>query len=176
MVGKLLVASPSILNDHVFSRSVILMTENSSIGSMGFIVNKETNYSLEDLIPESKLNVPLFDGGPVNNDKLFYIHNNKNIPESIKIAENLFWGGDFNFIMNGIKEKKFHINSFKFISGYSGWEKNQLENEIKLKSWLIIKNDYDLIKIKNNLWSKIIKDVGGETAYFFMAPDYPGLN
>ena len=93
-----------------------------------------------------------------------------------KIGKNLFWGGDFNFIMNGIKEKKFHVDSFKFISGYSGWEKNQLENEIKLKSWLIIKNDYDLIKIKNNLWSKIIKDIGGETAYFFMSPDYPGLN
>ena len=107
MIGKLLVASPSILNDHVFSRSVILMIENSGTGSMGFIVNKQTNYCLDDLIQGSKLNVPLFEGGPVNNDKLFYIHNNKNIPESIKIGKNLFWGGDFNFIMNGIKEKKF---------------------------------------------------------------------
>ena len=42
MIGKLLVASPSILNDHVFSRSVILMIENSGTGSMGFIVNKQT--------------------------------------------------------------------------------------------------------------------------------------
>ena len=116
MIGKLLVASPSILNDHVFSRTVILMTESSEIGSMGFIINKQTNYSLNDLIQGSKLNIPLFDGGPVNNDKLFYIHNNKNIPESIKIGKNLFWGGEFNFIMNGIKEKKFHMNSFKFIS------------------------------------------------------------
>ena len=32
---------------------------------------------------------PLFDGGPVYNDKLFYIHKNKNIPESIKIGKNL---------------------------------------------------------------------------------------
>ena len=56
MIGKLLVASPSILNDHVFSRSVILMIENSGTGSMGFIVNKQTNYCLDDLIKGSKSN------------------------------------------------------------------------------------------------------------------------
>jgi putative transcriptional regulator len=81
MIGKLLVASPSILNDHVFSRSVILMIENSGTGSMGFIVNKQTNYCLDDLIQGSKLNVPLFEGGPVNNDKLF-------ISTTIKIFQN----------------------------------------------------------------------------------------
>ena len=95
MIGKLLVASPSILNDHVFSRSVILMIENSGTGSMGFIVNKQTNYCLDDLIKGSKLNVPLFEGGPVNNDKLFYIHNNKNIPARDRLKFELGSRTDF---------------------------------------------------------------------------------
>jgi hypothetical protein len=69
-----------------------------------------------------------------------------------------------------------HQYDFDSASCLAFLRKAGLENEIKLKSWLIIKNDYDLIKIKNNLWSKIIKDIGGETAYFFMSPDYPGLN
>ena len=49
--GHLLIAEPSILGDASFTRSVILLTEhNGTEGSIGFILNKPLNYTINDLI------------------------------------------------------------------------------------------------------------------------------
>ena len=52
-------------------------------------------------------------------------------------------------------------NDFIFTLGYAGWDKKQLDNEIKNGDWLI----HDTSKIifdKNpkTLWTKLIKSVG----------------
>jgi putative transcriptional regulator len=48
--GKLLIAAPAILTDKSFNRSVILLTEHNNEGSVGFILNKPTHYTVGDLV------------------------------------------------------------------------------------------------------------------------------
>ena len=54
--GKLIVATPSILGDFNFRRSVILLASHKTTGSIGFILNKKLNYklkhSLKDLVKD----------------------------------------------------------------------------------------------------------------------------
>ena len=47
--GKILIAEPSILTDKSFSRAIILLAEHNDEGSVGFILNKPTNYIMKDL-------------------------------------------------------------------------------------------------------------------------------
>jgi hypothetical protein len=71
--GHLLLSEP-FLNDEFFKRSVILLAENSSSGSMGFIINKPMGYYVHELIksfPESEM--PVYFGGPVENNSLFFL-------------------------------------------------------------------------------------------------------
>ena len=72
--GKLIVATPSILGDFNFRRSVILLASQKTSGCIGFILNKKLNYKLNDIVEDINIKFPLFYGGPVEQDNLFYLH------------------------------------------------------------------------------------------------------
>ena len=112
--GCLLIAEPTILNDMSFNRSVILLTEHSNDGSVGFILNKPLSYSINDLIPEIDANFMIYNGGPVEQDNLYFLHNVPElIPDSIEIAYGLYWGGNFEttkLLINDGKLSKENIN------------------------------------------------------------------
>lgn len=176
MTGKLLVAHPSLLGDQSFGRSVVLMAEHNEEGSLGFIVNQHTHYTLRDLVPELELDAPVFHGGPVDLDRLFYVHTLATIPHAKPLENDLFWGGDLEDIKVAIQSKQLPANQIKFLLGYAGWSKGQLSNECKSNSWLLVKNNYNLFIEEEQLWSTILRDLGGELAYYAAAPKYPGLN
>ena len=47
--GDLLISTPESLGDYYFNRSIIILTEVSDEEVVGFIINKELNYTLSDL-------------------------------------------------------------------------------------------------------------------------------
>ena len=95
--GQLLIAEPSIIGDISFNRSVILLADHTIEGSVGFILNKPLSYTINDLVPDVEADFKIFNGGPVEQDNLYFIHNVPDlIPNSIEISDGVFWGGDFN--------------------------------------------------------------------------------
>jgi len=67
--GRLLISEPFMLDPN-FKRSVILLTEHSSAGAMGFVLNHSADMMLGDIIPEiSYSELPLFKGGPVGSNR-----------------------------------------------------------------------------------------------------------
>lgn len=176
MTGKLLVAHPSLLGDQSFGRSVVLMAEHTDEGSLGFIVNQHTHYTLRDLVPELELDAPVFQGGPVDLDRLFYVHTLATIPHAKSLGNHLFWGGDLEDIKAAIHSKKLPINQIKFLLGYAGWSEGQLNAECKTNAWLLVKNSYNVFANEEHLWGTILRDLGGELAYYAAAPTHPGLN
>ena len=89
--GDLLIAEPNVLNDINFNRSVILIVECNQNGSVGFILNKALEYSTKQLLPNLKFNFPIYNGGPVQKENLYFIHNKPDlISESIKINNEIY--------------------------------------------------------------------------------------
>ena len=138
MEGDILIAHP-LLQDGFFNRSVIYMTNHNETESLGFVLNFKTQYKLRDVKPEIKNgNFPIYEGGPVAKDQLFYIHRlGNNITDSIKIKDDIYFGGDFFELMHLIEHGKVKTYDVRFFAGYSGWADGQLENEIKRNHWLI---------------------------------------
>ena len=70
--------------------------------------------SLHDFIPTLDSSIPIYNGGPVEQDNLYFIHK---IPElihnSIEIANGIYWGGDFNEINK--KENTFTSETQKYL-------------------------------------------------------------
>ena len=94
--GKLLVAEPSLTGDVSFNRSVVLLAEHNHEGSVGFILNKPLDYTICDLVTEIKIPFQVFNGGPVEQDNLYFIHKVPHLIEnSVEISDGIFWGGDF---------------------------------------------------------------------------------
>ncbi|MGB0357567.1 MAG: YqgE/AlgH family protein [Flavobacteriaceae bacterium] len=176
MTGKLLVAHPSILGDQSFGRSVVLMAEHNEEGALGFVVNQHTHYTLGDLLPEMGIDAPVFQGGPVEDDRLFYIHTKKDVANALPLGNGLFWGGELEDIKLALLSNKLPSNQIKFLLGYAGWSKGQLAEETKTNAWLLVKNSYNLFENEEQLWGTILRDLGGELALYSFAPNAPGLN
>src|SRR5690606_18989797 len=99
--GHLLIAEPSIIGDTSFNRSVVLLADHTSEGSLGFILNKPLGYSLKDLVPNTDADFKVYNGGPVEQDNLYFIHKIPDlIPESIEISLGIYWGGDFDVVLS----------------------------------------------------------------------------
>jgi putative transcriptional regulator len=178
--GHLLIAEPSILGDVSFTRSVLLLAEHNNEGSIGFILNKPLNYTINDLLPEIESYFKIYNGGPVEQDNLFFIHNIPAIiPDSIEISNGIFWGGDFETTKKLINEGKITKNHIRFFLGYSGWSVNQLETEMQENAWILSENtskDKLLSKASNLFWKEKIMEQGGEYVLFSNSPENPILN
>jgi putative transcriptional regulator len=178
--GQLLVAEPSIIGDDSFNRAVVLLAEHSLNGSIGFILNKPLAYTLHDLIPEVDSKIKIHNGGPVEQDNLYYIHN---VPElitnSIEISNGIYWGGDFEITKKLLIEGKISYRNIKFFLGYSGWDQNQLENEISENAWIPMENSLKnkiIGKAAISFWKEKIKEIGGDYLVWYNAPENPYLN
>lgn len=154
--GHLLIAEPSIVGDLSFNRSVILLADYNDEGSIGFILNKPLEYSLNDLIPETEANFKVHNGGPVEQDNLYFIHKVPQlIPDSIEISNGVFWGGNFEIVLTLLKDDKLTDSDIRFFLGYSGWEPQQLDDELESNAWIVSENVY-----KNELIEKSCASFG----------------
>lgn len=179
--GQLLLSEPSILGENTFSRSVLLLAEYSiKEGTIGFILNKPLDFSIGDLIPDINSNLTVYNGGPVEQDNLYFIHTvPKKINNSIEISNGIYWGGDFESLKNLLNEDKILKSEIRFFLGYTGWSKEQLESEIKDNSWVITENtekDKLLSTPTHNFWKEKIEAQGGDYILFSNAPENPILN
>ena len=178
--GQLLLAEPSIIGDISFNRSVILLADHNEEGSVGFILNKPLEYSINDLLPEINSSFKIYNGGPVEQDNLYFIHT---IPElitnSIEISNGIFWGGDFELTKNLINEGKITKEQIRFFLGYTGWSSNQLENELDANSWIVTANNHKSLLLKKSssqFWKQKIIELGGDYLIWSNAPENPVLN
>ena len=177
--GRLLIAEPSILNDSSFNRAIILITEHTDSNSIGFILNRPLEYTIQDLLPEIECNFRVYQGGPVEQDNLYFVHKVPNlIPDSLEVDNGIFWGGNFEslkfLLNNGTLEK----TDIRFFLGYSGWSKHQLEDEININSWFVSENDIENTFSEENstLWKNKILQKGGDYKLWANAPSDVNLN
>ena len=119
--STILISNPTF-TDNVFSSSVIYVLENNFNGSLGFIINKNT-----EKIHENSNSKIMF-GGPVDSESLYILD---------------FINDDLN---------KFNLTSplvnFKdkmILAGYTGWDSGQLEDEIFSNHWFPVDINLNMI-------------------------------
>lgn len=178
--GRLLISEPFMMDPN-FKRSVILLTEYSDGGAMGFILNHPSEFLLGDVLPElSYAEMPVFIGGPVANNTLHFVHCIPDkIEDGIEIGEGLYWGGDYDTVKELIASYQLTDSEIRFFMGYSGWVPEQLNDEIKEDSWIVADN-VTLETIFNhneeNLWRQVVVSLGQRYAHIANFPENPTLN
>ncbi len=176
--GKLLIAEP-FLSDPNFARSVILLCEHSDEGSVGFILNKSTELTLGDLLPE--LYTPLlkvYQGGPVQLDTLHMLHR---MPASFggnEIYPGVFWGGSYEALQDAVVNNEYQPIDLRLFVGYAGWSAGQLKKELDEGSWIVTDLAEDLLfeTEPEIVWKQAIKALGEQYAYLANLPINPQLN
>jgi putative transcriptional regulator len=178
--GRLLISEPSVFGDLSFNRSVILLAEYTEEGSVGFILNKPLKYTINDLVPDVQANFKIHNGGPVEQDNLYFIHNVPElITDSIEISNGIYWGGDFELVKKLINEKRIKKENIRFFLGYTGWETEQLEDEMESNSWIVSENlnqNKIIGKPTSGFWKEKILELGDDYSIWCNAPEDPLLN
>ena len=152
-----LIAMPG-LEDAMFSKSVIYMCEHSERGALGLVINKPSDINLQKLFEKVELplhrkdltQAPVFQGGPVQTERGFVLHEsivmpgNELLHESIYASTMTIRGGlemttskdVLEALSTGYGPRKVFISL-----GYSSWGQGQLESEISDNSWLTVEAD-----------------------------------
>lgn len=177
--GILLIADP-FLKDPNFKRSVVFLCEHQEEGSFGFVLNRTYEYSLDELITGVEdLKIPVYYGGPVQMDTIHFLHQYPlQIPGGFKVAEDIYWGGDFETAISLLRAGDLDITRIRFYIGYSGWSKGQLKDELQEKSWLTVAATRKLIFHKeiNEIWKDALRHLGGDYELLVNFPIDPQLN
>jgi putative transcriptional regulator len=178
-IGKILVSEPFLL-DSYFKRSVILLGEHGEEGTVGFILNKPTDLKLNDALEDfPAFDVPLYFGGPVQTDTIHFLHTvGEKLEGSKRILNGLYWGGDLEELKLMIETNQIDINEIRFFAGYSGWEPNQLEDELKGNTWLVSagQKDFAFSTHPEELWGQALRKMGSSYAVLANFPEDPSLN
>lgn len=181
--GSLLVAKPQ-LTDACFERSVVVMIGNDDSGAMGLVVNRVTGFMLHDVLPELgevATEVPLYMGGPVAVNTMFYLHTLAPdvIPGSIDIGGSLRMGGDYEAMKRYVASGAPTDSVVKFIVGYSGWSAHQLDREIEEQSWAVLKGSDPALVMADevtDIWPRAVAAFGDRYRLWLTMPLNPRLN
>lgn len=151
-----LIAMPA-LEDEIFAKSVVYMCEHTERGALGLVINRPSEILLPGLFEkvdlalrrEDLVDTPVFQGGPVQTERGFVLHEPM-IPgaEAVYASTMTIPGGlemttskdVLEALSTGAGPRKVFVSL-----GYSAWGEGQLESEIGDNSWLTVPADLGVI-------------------------------
>lgn len=170
--GSLLLADPHLTEDF-FQRAAILLVSHDATESFGLVLNHPTELVLSDLFEHNELDLPIYNGGPVAPEQLFYLHRFAQVKGATRVTEHLYFGGDWqDVLMNALvlQKPEYHLRLF---AGYAGWGAQQLEEELAAFAWIstTVFEDQTLFKVESStLWKKSMLEQEPNLAMFAHFP------
>jgi putative transcriptional regulator len=154
--GKLLIASSSILDGH-FNRSVVLLVDHDSRGSLGLVLN-------HPLPGETPRHRPLFSGGPVDPEHRSLLHVAEEFATGEAVIDGVFFESS-DELLPALTKNKYRYRRF---CGYAGWSTGQLEYELRSNSWVLLDARPELVFHEDgyDLWRRCLIEKGGIYRHF----------
>jgi putative transcriptional regulator len=173
LAGSLLLAHPA-MKDPNFRRCVVLMSAHNAEGAMGVVLNRPMGKRLGELSGDFALGplagVPLFNGGPVQTEQLVLA-----AWQTRDDGFRLHFGIEPDKAQQLLEEEGTHVRGFL---GFSGWSAGQLENEMKLHTWVVVDVPEDLLTQSQDetLWRTVLGREGAEWRLLADEPEDPAAN
>jgi len=162
--GQLLLDG-GMLHGSFFHRSVVLICQHDAQGALGLILNRTTDntvgQALDEELPNSFKDFPLYLGGPVQPTALSYLHSDNFLPDA-NVIENLSLGHSLEELVD-LGESFSPTQKVRMFAGYAGWAAGQLEDEMKREAWLTHPANVNLVfeSEPKMLWPQILRLLGG---------------
>lgn len=182
--GGLLVAEP-FMKEPYFNHGVVSLVDYvPEEGATGVVMNNRTEYMLDELLDgiDPSTSIPVFCGGPVGQDRLFFIHTlGSEIVKGARLyAPGLYVGGDFDAVIEYVNAGYDIEGALRFFVGYSNWVEGQLEREIKKDSWAQAPspaNPAELLTLAgDSYWHRTVGKLGSAYRAWTLIPRHAGNN
>jgi putative transcriptional regulator len=144
------------------------------------VLNKPVSIKLSEIMSDfPDINSVISLGGPVQTNTLHYVHTLGDIiPNSIKVVNNIYWGGDFDAVKDLVKSGRLNVTNIRFFLGYSGWQSNQLEEELTENAWIVsdLVPDEIMVPMNKYHWNKTLIKMGNKYRMWANFPENPQMN
>ncbi|XWS30210.1 hypothetical protein CRYUN_Cryun24cG0097500 [Craigia yunnanensis] len=175
--GCLLIATEKLDGVHIFERTVILLLSTGPIGPSGIILNRPSLMSIKEMrstvldVAGTFSDRPLFFGGPLE-EGLFLVSptgDDNGVEKSgvfEEVMKGLYYGTkeSVGSAAEMVKRNVVGAGDFRFFDGYCGWEKEQLNEEIRAGYWTVAACSPSVIGLGSvgiiGLWEEILGLMG----------------
>ncbi|WP_253306617.1 YqgE/AlgH family protein [unidentified bacterial endosymbiont] len=167
-----LIALPT-LQDPFFKQSVVYLCDHTEQGAMGIVINHPLTLTVQALLQQLKIektdtpvDYPVFNGGPVANDRGFILHSPQaGFSSSLSVSSETMLTNSRDILETlGTAEQPPH---FLVALGYASWQQGQLEQELSETGWLVTPADPAIIFHTpiNQRWQAAVKQLGIQDAW-----------
>jgi putative transcriptional regulator len=176
--GRLLVASPALVDPN-FRRTVVLVAEHGDEGAMGLVLNRPSEAVAEEAVPAlAALAEPdgvVFAGGPVEPQAVTVLaaFDDPGEAAAVIFADIGFVRADADpSLLPGLTRRA------RLFAGYAGWGAGQLEAELAEEAWIVAEPAVEDVfsASPGELWSTVLRRLGGRFALVATMPPDPSLN
>jgi len=167
--GKVLIAEPD-MPDPRFAHTVILLVQHGADGAMGLIVNRQTKLPLskvlEGLQGAKNLQDPAYLGGPVEMESvLVMMRSGEKLSEAKQVLPDVYLIASKAAVEKALSGRPDPAR-FRAYMGYAGWGPKQLEHEMDLEAWFILRGEAAMVfdPDPDTLWSRLIRKAKAQIA------------
>ena len=177
--GKLLLAGP-VLKDPNFDRTVVLITDHSDEGAMGLVLNRPSDATVDDAVPDLAWieggDAVVHVGGPVAPDGVIVLAEWDDPAQAGVLVDD-----DLGFVPGDIDDTDAvaaAVRRARVYAGHAGWGPGQLEAELAEEAWIVESplRDELFSDEPEELWSAVLRRMGREFALLATMPPDPSLN
>jgi putative transcriptional regulator len=176
--GQLLIAGPSLLDPN-FWRTVVLVVEHTEEGALGLVVNRPSETTVADSVPELgelvDLDEPLFVGGPVAPSAVIVLAEFEDPSDAALIS---FDAIGVLSTDAPIEQRAAGVRRGRAFVGHAGWGPEQLDAELERGDWILepARGEDAFAERPLELWPGVLERKGGSYALVARMPPDPSVN
>jgi putative transcriptional regulator len=175
--GHLLVAGPRLVDPN-FWRTVVLVGEHSEEGALGVVLNRSSETSVEEAVPELALLADdmgaVHVGGPVQPSAVVVLADFADPDEAGTLVVD-----SVGFLPSEVEPDTIgDLRRARVYVGYAGWGPGQLDGELEEGSWIVEPALVDDVFTDEpeSLWSTVLRRKGGPFGMLALMPPDPSQN
>jgi len=176
--GQLLVASPALVDPN-FHRTVVLVAEHTDEGALGFVLNRPSEASVDEVVPVLDSLVDgdeaIHFGGPVERSGVVLLAEFDDPAEAARLVF-----ADVGFLAADPEGDSIDppTRRVRVFAGHSGWGPGQLEAELERGDWILepARREDAFCEDPETLWSQVLARKGGQYRLVARMPVDPSLN
>jgi putative transcriptional regulator len=176
--GQLLIAGPGLIDPN-FWRTVVLIVEHSSEGALGLVLNRPSEATVADTVPELDAlldaDQPVFLGGPVAPSSVIVLarFEDPTAAALLAFADVGVLGG-----ATSLEAPEAGLRESRAFVGHSGWGSGQLDGELERGDWILeaARHEDAFAVDPQELWSSVLSRKGGSYALLARMPADPSVN
>jgi putative transcriptional regulator len=183
--GRLLVATPQLLDDN-FARTVVLLLQYDEDGALGLVLNRPTGTEVGEVLdawhPLAAAPGVVFGGGPVQPNAAICLGHGR--PGAPPVASYSVLEGSPGTAVGTVDldaepaDVLPAVSEVRLFAGYAGWGAGQLEAEVEEGSWWVLDAlPSDAFSDRPDLlWRDVLRRQGAPLAFAAGFPADPALN